>query len=275
MKAFRDTFLTLAKFFNSGFLFLIFLFQGVPNSALSVNAIFIPTQEALIPYYNTDQAVMVASTGRSGSSILCQSLYSCAPHDYLLLKTHILPPKKHFLGKIIFIFSNPDKFAESVLYLTLTDPQWIRLAFYHIESSDKEWLKKIGTTPEQTETENLLAYDALGYFEQLKCWFYDRTTPCELNEAQILAVKYEHLWEPATQQVIEDFLLFENLSLPPQRERGRKWEVLTEKERSFRTLYNTGTQQDPRYAAYDEARLLWESAPPFQFLYINDESEKS
>ena len=34
-----------------------------------------------------------------------------------VFKTHLLPPDKRFLGKIVFIFSNPDQAAESALYL--------------------------------------------------------------------------------------------------------------------------------------------------------------
>jgi hypothetical protein len=261
----------ISKLFLAFFL-LIFLFEGVSSNGVIADPIFIPAQEDLIPYYDVANSVLIASTGRSGSTILLDEVFKCAPKDWILLKTHILPPKKSYRGKIIFIFSNPDKAAESALHITIDDCwSWFgQLHFNHLESSDKDWLNMIGgEVIFQTEQHNLLAYDALGSTQQLACWLYCRTLPCDRKHAQILAVKYENLWEPATLQAIRDFLSFDDFALPPYIARGAKLEQLSVKERWFRTLYNLGTEEEPRYEAYDEARWFWKNAPPFQFLGIN------
>lgn len=234
--------------------------------------VFIAKRSQLKPYYNMKNVVMIASTGRSGSTMLTQQMSKYAI-NYNVVKTHLLPPESRFKGKILFIFSNPDKAAESALFMTLHRDGFGRRHFVHVETADRDWLKKIGDAHDQTEEDNLLSYDALGCAQHLEEWFHLRTLPCNLEEAQILAIKFENLWERNTVEAIKKFLKLKEFRLPPKRERGYDANELFPHELGFRKKYNLGTDSEPRYAAYDKARALWEQAQPFQFFKIAPKTE--
>lgn len=241
--------------------FLLFLFL------LPLQASFIPTHKALEPFYENEEVVLIASTGRSGSTMLTEIITEASPSKRVL-KTHILPPRPDFKGKILFIFSNPDKAAESALHIMLRDELFGELHFQHMESSDQEWLSAIGNTREQTLEHNLLAYDALGITRQMKRWL-EETEPAVFEEAQVLAIKYEDLWKPRTLKAIELFLDIDHLDVPPYVHRGYTTQELYENELEFRETYNLNTWEDPKYMAYDEARFIWENAKSFRFLKLN------
>jgi hypothetical protein len=238
---------------------------------------FVPDIETLLPYYEQPNIIMVCSPGRSGSTLLTDAVKSYSlKHE--ILKSHLLPPTKkkyagkavRFKGKILFIFSNPDKAAESALHLTVQSSRFGFNHFCNIETSDLNWLLKIGETSHQTEVDNLLSYDALGYYQHLVQWLYEKTKPTNQQEANVLAIRYENLWEPETIQAIKKFINFQRFKLPPKLPRGYSTKELTAKEVAFRTMYNLGTPESPRYLAYDNARTLWQQAPAFQYLKIID-----
>lgn len=215
--------------------------------------------------------VVIASTGRSGSTMLTNQMQACMKPD-LVYKCHLLPPQSKFKGKIIFIFSNPDLAAESALYMTLHNKSFARQHFKHVQTADLKWLKMIGGAAAYQNTEhNLLSHDALGTLEHLTVWLQTNTEPSGVKEAQILAVKFENLWDPATVKAIRKFVNRSNFKLPLQRERGKEEDRLYSREIKYREKYNLGTPDEPRYAAYDDARDLWEQTPPFQFLKIKNE----
>lgn len=228
------------------------------------NATFIPTRDKLKHYCDKSNVVMIASTGRSGSTMLTEQ---CKKYliNQRVTKTHLLPPKQ-FRGKIIFVFSNPDLAAESALFMTLHREEFGRRHFTFVETADRAWLKKLGGAQNQTEQENLLSYDALNINEHLQAWLFTQVQPGSKEDAQILAIKYEHLWECLP--IIRDFLDCPKFKLPRQRPRGRDEDELYVKERKIRRTYNLGTEDNPRYSAYDDARVLWEQAPPYQYLKL-------
>lgn len=229
---------------------------------------FIAKKGQLKPYYENSKVVMIASPGRSGSTLLTDVTKKCATKSKVL-KTHLLPPKAKFKGKILFIFSNPDRAAESALHVILNSRSHGATHFSHVETADRVWFKSIGSKGiNQTEIDNLLAYDALGCTKQLEAWLHEKSQPCGIQEAQILAIKYEHLWDPETTQAISDFLKLKSFKLPPKMERGRDPDELSDQEITFKKLYNVGTDREPIYHAYDRARELWKQAPPVQFLKI-------
>ena len=235
------------------------------------NATFVAKRENLKNYCGNSDLVMVASTGRSGSTMLTWQLQQVMPRDQVL-KTHLLPPdRKCFKGKILFIFSNPDQAAESALYMMLHKKYFAERHFNHMETADRVWLKKIGGPYKQNEQHNLLSYDALGVYEHLKMWLFTKTEPTTPEKAHILAIKYEHLWDEKTLEAIRNFLEIPEFNLPPQVPRGHK--NLYSREAKFRKIHNLGTKDTPRYAAYDDARCLWEQAPPFQYLKISSNKE--
>lgn len=231
---------------------------------------FIANREQLNPYMSQQKVVIIASPGRSGSTMLTEVAEKYAA-GYRVLKTHLLPPENNFKGKILFIFSNPDKAAESALRRVLTSNCHGELHFSNVETSDLNWFKTmINNGKNQTEKNNLLSYDALGYGKQLQAWLHGKSQPSNSKDAQILALKYEHLWDPETIQAIKIFLNLQSFELPAKRTRGSDKDRLLSEETSFRSIYNLGTAEEPRYKAYDEARKLWEQALPFQFLRIMD-----
>lgn len=212
--------------------------------------------------------IVVASTGRSGSTLLFMTLANFVKGKRML-KTHCLPPKASFRGKILFIFSNPDLAAESALYQSLRHRQFGDEHFINLETADQDWLLAINNcTLHQTLEHNLLGYDAFGCAKHLESWLHLDTLPSPLQEAQVMAIKYENLWEPATMQAIKDFLCLDALQFPLKRKRGRKFQALSEIEKLMKLKYNRGTEEIPQYTAYDDARTLWKIAPPYQFLKI-------
>jgi hypothetical protein len=253
------------------YLFIVgLLLACVIPSAIHCSFIHIHNPQKLKQSGNLNSdSIMVASTGRSGSTLLTKVVIAAAP-GRRVIKTHMLPPKKSFFpGKILFIFSNPDQAAESALHKMIHNIRWGYLHFKYVASADKSWPSRIGGLGHQTLENNLLSYDALNCYQHLVSWLHE-TQPTNRKKAQILAIKYEHLWEPKTIKAIKAFLDLEEFDLPPRRERGCKWEELSEQEIAFRNYYNLGTFEHPRYAAYDEARAIWEAAPPFQYLKLKE-----
>lgn len=233
---------------------------------LSAEEGFISTHDQLQLYSGLSNTVMIASPGRSASTMLTEVMKKYATH-YRVLKTHLLPPSPSYTGKILFIFSNPDKAAESALHRVLISPSHGRTHFSHVETADQNWFKKIGrNASHQTEEYNLLAYDALGYAKQLEMWLDSRVRPCPIGDAQILAIKFEHLWDAKTIKAIKKFLKLQAFELPPKIERGCNFDELLPQEIIYRSIYNEGTDDEPRYLAYDKARSLWENAPPYRAL---------
>lgn len=231
------------------------------------HATFIAKKEDLKKYEKKTNMILIASTGRSGSTMLTKQIQEHVSSNKVL-KTHLLPPSPKFKGKILFIFSNPNQAAESALYMTLHTREFGDNHFRHMETADQGWLKKIGSPLKQTEQDNLLAYDAFGTYEHLKAWLYTHTKPTTPENAQILAIKYENLWDESTVQTIRKFLNIPSFTLPSKRTRGHKEEQLFSKELKIRSMYNLGTKKDPVYAAYENATILWKEAPPFQYLEI-------
>lgn len=248
-----------------------FLFACLSYPTLIFSLEFIIDKTELTPYLNRTDCIMVASCGRSGSSMLAYRTSNNAK-DYTVIKTHMLPPCKEFTGKILFIYSNPDKAAESVLHIMMNEiPLWGYRHFRHMEASDPTWLEKIEDPTKQTEQHNLLASDALGYYQQLNEWLVLKTHESHNTpfESQILAIKYENLWDKETVEALQEFLGIIDFKLPAKRERGYQEDKLLPMEIAIRKLYNQGTWDKPIYIAYDGARLLWERMPPFQFLMRN------
>eukprot|EP00697_Spironema_sp_BW2_P015031 gnl/Spiro4/5738_TR2937_c0_g1_i1.p1 gnl/Spiro4/5738_TR2937_c0_g1~~gnl/Spiro4/5738_TR2937_c0_g1_i1.p1 ORF type:complete len:297 (-),score=-71.06 gnl/Spiro4/5738_TR2937_c0_g1_i1:828-1718(-) len=225
---------------------------------------FMSTREEFLQRIVSPDIVVIASPGRSGSVMLKEALLQGASGRYDVYHTHLLPPEIPFQGKIIYIFSCPDQAAESRLgSLTMTETI-AENPFSQVESADQEWGKRFRLASQQTLRDNLLSYDGLGFAKHYKEWLYLKTIPCDLSEAQILAIKYEQLWEKETIIAIKKFLDLEHFSLPEYRPRSdKKTNTLMA---PMRKLYNKGTDAHPRYEAYDEARLYWENAPAFEFL---------
>jgi hypothetical protein len=232
--------------------------------SFQINAVpFIAKPESLKKYYNRKDVVLVASPGQSESSQVALAVEKYAS-DYMAIESHLLPPNKKFLGKIIFIFSNPDKAAEAALHQTMSDENFGGMQFFHIETADANWLKKIGDTTQQTASHNLLSYDALGCYRHLVKWLKDKT-PCSPQEARILAIKFESLGDPLVTNSIKEFLNIDDFVLPDEF-CCHVSEVLSDKELELKALYNLSAPEEPRYKAYDKARKIWEYAPVIQYL---------
>lgn len=230
---------------------------------------FIANREQLKKYANQEDIVLLASTGRSGSTMMTAQLNQFMPAKKVL-KTHLLPPQnEEFKGKIIFIFSNPDKATESALYMMLHKRLFAERHFNHMEKADREWFNNLGAARNQTPDNNLLNYDAFRITEHLDAWLHQNVKPASMQNANILAIKFERLWDKETIQAIRDFLNLPNFSLPPRKKRGH-YDHLFPNEIAFRKQYNLGTPSKPQYAAYNEARKLWSDAPSFQFLKLKD-----
>lgn len=246
--------------------FCIITFHTSLCSAPAFDFWCVKTRVQLDAISDNNSVLLVASTGRSGSTMLYETLLRQT--SFIVLKTHCLPPDASFQGKIIFIFSNPDLAAESALYLSMRVPLFGIEHFIHVENADRVWICQIKDSTYQTISHNLLCYDALGCAQHLAKWLHEESSPSTIEEAQILAIKYEHLWEEPTIEAIKSFLSLDVLELPEKKIRGYQPDQLTQEESIFRSAYNQGTFESPRYAAYDEARVLWDAAPPFQFLKI-------
>lgn len=249
---------------------LIFAILCQQNSHLdAVDIPFIKTRIQLDDISNNPNAVIIASTGRSASTMLVKTIANFSTNQNIY-KMHCLPPQNHFKGKILFIFSNPDLAAESAFHRMLENTGFGNDHFMNLETSDHAWLIQLGGIQNQTLTNNLLGYDALGCATHLSKWLHDRTIPSDVNHAQILAIKYENLWDKNTIQAIKQFLSLPELKFPSKRDRGYKKKVLTSMELAAREMYNVGSSKKPRYVAYDIARAIWDAAPPFQFLRIKE-----
>jgi hypothetical protein len=243
------------------------LFLLISGSLMADSSEFVSHDDEFMKYLDREDVLLIASPGRSGSTLLTSAAKKHAI-GYKVVKTHRLAPKK-FKGKILFIFSNPDQAAESALFLTLHFKNWGNPHFSHVFSSDQKWLKKIGgDARKQTLENNYLSYDALGVGKHLKKWLIDAVAPSSLYKANVLAIKYENLWDVETRSAIMQFLSLEHWDLPEKKQRGYLESQLTEEEKSYRKLYNSGSSDNPRYEAYDTARQLWILAPPFQFLKL-------
>jgi hypothetical protein len=226
---------------------------------------FVKLPEGFSLYLQDSQCLVVASPGRSGSTLLVKSLTKSAPRR-AVLKTHQFVPKE-FKGKVLFIFSQPDRAAESALHKLLEDHVFGKLHFEHLFTSDKEWLSEIGNdTRRQSLQHNLLSYDALGTGVHLQKWLFDWVVPVSKETAQIMAIKYEYLWDDATQEAIREFCALDHFQLPARKERGCEEKKMSSLERLFRRIYNEELKDPPEYKAYDHARKIWENAPPFQYL---------
>ncbi len=249
---------------------LILFSLHIPLSIYASTAVndpnFIYSREEYDQKLTLPNALVIASTGRSGSTLLFDQLKNYASPQYDVYKTHLLPPSTQFDGKIIFVFSNPDKAAESALNMTMTRP-YKRIHFSNLESTDRIWLERLAGKACQTEEDNLLAYDGLGTAQHLKEWLLTKTIPTTLAEANILAIKYEHLWDMETIAAIKEFLQIPEFDLPPFRPRGKSY-ANKPNIIAIKQLYNQGSDDEPLYQAYDEARPLWKAAPPFQYLKL-------
>lgn len=254
------------KFVKFFYLLELILFTIPISLFASFDFWFVETRDQLEKISDTENIILVASLGRLGSTMLYETLLYQTSH--VVLKTHCLPPKASFKGKIIFIFSNPNISVESALHLALTIPLFGIEHFRHMEGSDQEWLDNLPDSTYQNISHNLLCYDALGYTQHLSKWLHEESVSINLEEAQILAIKYENLWDEETINALKMFLLLDELKLPEKLNRACWLNKMTYAEKQFREMYNLGTLKNPRYAAYDEARTLWELAPPFQFLKI-------
>ena len=96
---------------------------------------FLRNQEEFLEYKDNPNIVVIASPGRSGSTMLTQSIVNCSS-SYRVLKTHCLPPQKDFKGKILFIYSDPNKAVESVFSYSLRDGNFGKEHFINMEGSD-------------------------------------------------------------------------------------------------------------------------------------------
>ena len=169
--------------------------------------------------------IVVASIGRSGSSMLFRSILASHPNHRFhpskrvvrkftkrkawelkktalknngVYKTHDLPCRvKHVQPLYIFIFSTPSRAAISVVKRALTD-------------DDPNWLDKHSKHLGKKATiESVIHGDALGFATQIDTWF-------NFEEAPVLVLKFEKLWE--NKEILERFLGFK-IQLPHQRER--------------------------------------------------------
>lgn len=244
-------------------LLLSVLFMPCYSEALA----WVNRNEDLMRSHNQENSILICSPGRSGSSMLTGVLCLCAP-GRKILKSHMLPPSKEFKGKVIFIFSNPDLAAESALHRTINEVGFGHSHFFHVETSDMNWYRKIGKTTAQNQKHNLLNYDALGCTKQLQSWLYEDTKKSSSRSAQVLSIRFEDIWDPKTIAAIESFLQIKKLELPPKRERGYSGDELNPQEKMIRKKFNKGTEEDPRYDAYKKARILWKKAKSFEYFRL-------
>ena len=252
--------------FSSIFLCLFFIFFSLSLSpSLYGKGDFISSPDDLNEYIHDCKIVIIASMGRSASTMLTETIRHYAK-EYTVLKTHLAPDSRH-CGKTMFVFSNPDQAAESALYrMMYRSPSNGFTHVKHLFSADRKWFAKIGNNAKnQTDKDNLLAYDGLGYEKHLTYWLFKKVKKCSPDKATILAVKYENLWDEETVEAINKFLRIPEFRLPPRIERGCSSYEIPSKMRRFIALYNQGTAEQPIYRAYDKARRLWQEAKPFEF----------
>ena len=122
---------------------VLFMFMSMFFCSTAEPARFIPDVEALVPYYGKENVVMITSPGRSGSAMLAEAVAKFR-HNGPTLKSHLLRPPPSYIGKVLFIFSSPDKAAESALHTTLRSTAFGKQHFYNVKTSDMQWLAKLG-----------------------------------------------------------------------------------------------------------------------------------
>lgn len=178
--------------------------------------------------------IIVASTGRSGSTMLFETIQSCLiANRFKLLsrnkkinkklvklagcymdrledvfhnaspvkKTHALfdSEKVANKAKYIFVYGSPFESALSVDEKYEDEgPMWLDEHLYHLES--------------EGDISDLFKKDILRYEDQLKAWLRSESD-------QVLCVPYDKLWEK--QAIISDFLGFEVI-LPNKKARKHK-----------------------------------------------------
>jgi hypothetical protein len=211
-------------------------------------------------FYSSD--IICASSGRSGSTMLTSFLELSFPESRVF-KTHLLPLDS-FPGKIIFIYSNPHKAAESVLHQFSLSKDFSFFHIRHMESSKIEWHLGLDDDSNNKVVQNILAADFIGYGEQIKEWVYNLEI-ADFSNATVMCIKYENLWDKNTLINLANFLGVDSVTLPEQKKRGAFFKDLSIQEVELINKYNIGTKNDPRYKAYDFAFDLWEAAPPFSF----------
>lgn len=250
------------------YFFLLILF-----SPIFAREYFMYSQDDVKKYASDQNVIMVSSPGRSGSTLVRNVIRDNFP-DRIVLKSHLLPPKVEWKGKILYIFSNPDQAAESIFHLSFDDPTFVQFHFDNVETADMRWLKKLKVQAESDEAtvfmnlhqnfkNNLLSYDALGTKRHLMQWLVRSVEKAPMEASNVMAVKYENLWDKEVVEAIKKFCGLESFPLPPKKSRGYR-DHLAHKEQLIRTTYNLGTESDPHYAAYVGARAIWEKAPKFQ-----------
>lgn len=238
-----------------------FILFFLSMSSCAYSFIFVRTPEEFLNIPNTENSILIASIGRSGSTLLTEVIEKSVLSERTVFKTHSLSPsKKFYQGKILFIFSDPNQSIESVLHRMLIDPQFSKDHFRHVTTADQEWFVQFGL--QQTAEHNVLSYDALGYFEHLHQWLLLETNTSP-QEARTLAIKYENLWDQETQEAICSFLQIDHLDIPPQETRGKFF--LLDQQKEFRAAHNIGSTKAPIYPAYAPATRIWRDSPPLSY----------
>jgi hypothetical protein len=212
---------------------------------------------------NSD-SITIASIGRSGSDMLTAAILYTVQNTRKVYKTHLLPPKIPYSGKILFIFSNPSQSADSLLHRSIKQPNFRIGHFNNFEITDLSWRNSLGENIEFTLENNYLSFDGLEYHNQLINWL-DESRNSKIEDANVMTVKYENLWDQETIDQIKIFLNLNQFKLPERKKRGCSESELTELEREIRKKYNLGTLENPRYPAYDKATEIWEEAKPYDF----------
>lgn len=251
------------------FLILLILKMYNASNLWSVDWVFIKNQNEISELNCSDLDIMCASIGRSGSTMLTKSIKNNFP-DRKILKTHILPPQ-NFAGKIIFIFSNPYHSIESVMN-QFRDSNFTYNHIRNLESSSLDWHLPNNQYYNNLIIENLFKVDLLGLEKQLKDWVYNLEEANE-NEAKVMAIKYEKLWDDQTQKMIAKFLNVDEFKLPVQKSRGIFKNKLSKKEKRLLQQYNIGSVDNPYYEAYEVAYDLWKNAPDYSFHSLKKTSE--
>jgi len=184
-------------------------------------------------YLNKKNRVVIGSTGRSGSTMLFDSVaksflrqrfhvdedspigeiimrlmmgfvdrLSEVDHfSPLMIKTHDVYSLRYNIRnvKYIYIYGDPLDSALSVFNVVKKEgKEWFDLHKFHLKG--------------EGEFSDLFQKDVLNYENQIKSWL-------ATQESNVLCVAYEDLWENA--QVISEFLGFE-LILPEKRKRSDK-----------------------------------------------------
>jgi hypothetical protein len=250
-------------FFRLNFIFAIVFFSFFLPILHSKEIAFLKTRKDIENWMNSSNSIVIASSGRSGSTLLFD-LFASRKFKKNVIKTHLLPPISLSKAKTIFIFSNPDQCAESSMYKMMESSWFFFWHVRHCENSIQEWHLELQDSKFTSLDNHPLAKDGLAVAEQIQKWVFS-FPELEIKEANLMCVKYENLWEPATILAIEKFLKIRKLPLPAFKQRGYSDDQLSDFQKQAREIYNYGTKKNPKYHAYDEARELWEKAPAYKF----------